>query len=219
MCVAKEQLKRQLVDYMDHPYAREHIRSIQIADAYLEFICEILEQKKIPEAIGLKYGCAILLAHLALCIHDELDRKNFVQSEKQLMILMGAYYTSLYYELLCEVNDEDFIYRMAEGIANQSEARMAFAQSNFKDISTFLKQKAEIDFMIFAEVLAEFQLDEAYYAHYKYRFLELSVAKEFHELQSGQLNRPFYPEEFELMYQDRTKQVIQEAVNDFLETK
>lgn len=219
MRVAKERLRMQLEQYMEHPFAKEHVEPIIVEEIYLDFICEILEKKKIPEVIGLKYGCAILLAHLALNIHDELDRRNMRQAEKQLMILIGAYYTSLYYELLCDVKDEAFIYRMAKGIASQSEARMQFVQESFEGVSSFLKQKAEIDWIIFAEALEEFQLDVSEYTQYKYHFLQLSVAKEFNGLHTGQFIRPFYPEVFENMYPEGIEDVMLKEAEQFLRTK
>lgn len=217
MRVAKEDLKKRLEKYMDHPFAKNHIKSIEIADEYFQLITVILARKKIPYELAIQYGCAILLAHIALTIHDELDRRKMEQTQKQLTILMGAYYSSLYYEILSGVKDSEFIYRLAQGIVKQSETRMKLMHMQMDDMDFFLEKKAEADWIIFSEVLAEFQLDEREFQFYKYKFLELSVIREIEACQSGDIIHSFCPDGLQKVYKGNLNQTLVERVKNFLE--
>ena len=217
MYMAKEDLKKHMQFYMKHPFAKEYIKPIEIEDVYYEFITAVLAKKNVPYQTALQYGTAVLLAYTALRIHDELDYQKMDQNEKQLTILIGAYYTSLYYENLSQMKDTAFIRCLAKGIAKQSETRMQHTQIHFTDVDAFLRKKADADWIIFQEVLDELQLDEHPYLYFKYKFLELSVKKAVKAKQSGAHAYSFYPNSLDDVYQEMTNQILVDRVESFLE--
>ena len=70
MYMAKEDLKKHMQFYMEHPFAKEYIKPIEIEDVYYEFITAVLAKKNVPYQTALQYGTDVVLAYTALSIHD-----------------------------------------------------------------------------------------------------------------------------------------------------
>lgn len=71
------------------------------------------------------YIVVIMLIDIALKTHDLINNENYEkQTDKQLTVLVGDYYSGMYYYLLSQIEDINMIKRLAANIKKINEEKM-----------------------------------------------------------------------------------------------
>ncbi|WP_382395537.1 heptaprenyl diphosphate synthase component 1 [Lentibacillus juripiscarius] len=108
----------------------KHVQIPYLNDDKLYILISILNNTPLPDAKKKNYIIATMLVQMALDIHDGVPETNECQQHddeeksKQLSVLAGDYYSSLYYLLLSEVEEIELIGVLAAAIKEINETKM-----------------------------------------------------------------------------------------------
>ncbi|MFP3441244.1 heptaprenyl diphosphate synthase component 1, partial [Pantoea sp. SIMBA_133] len=80
-------------------------------------------------------------------IDNEGDRKN-----RQLTVLAGDYFSSMYYHLLSKWEDNELIRTLSEAIQEINEAKMSFYQTEYSTIEPVFDNLKEIESILVRKV-------------------------------------------------------------------
>lgn len=111
-----KQLKELLVAKLNHSFIKDIIPKPLIDEdklAIVYFLCSDNNQTKVDSN---KKMISIMLMQIALDTHERIPNKNGLSLnlvEKQMTVLIGDYYSSLYYYLLAEINEIDLVQKIA----------------------------------------------------------------------------------------------------------
>jgi len=140
-----KQIKEMFYQRIKHPYITKFLDEPVLDEDRLFFLYTLLEEKRIPKKSLSDYIITTLLVQAALDTHETVSTSTLssdkVKKERQLTVLAGDYYSSLYYYLLAKVNDISMIRLLASSIQEINEAKMSF----YKDPSrTFLQSIEDV---------------------------------------------------------------------------
>ncbi|MGP4041342.1 heptaprenyl diphosphate synthase component 1 [Gracilibacillus sp. D59] len=95
-----------------------------------------------------------MLVQIALNTHDKInfDFKEGNIRKQQLTVLAGDYYSGIYYHLLANHNNLQFIRLLADGINEITQAKMAFYYTDFNDLDSFLIEYKVIESKLIEKV-------------------------------------------------------------------
>lgn len=139
--ITRNQSYRELLDEkLKYGYIHKHIQQPLIDEAkwgLLQFLVE--QDRSLTPMQRERYIITTMLVQIALDTHDLVPIKKVAETEqetlsKQLQVLSGDYYSGLYYFLLSEVGEIEFIQTLANAIREINELKMALY---YKDSPTF----------------------------------------------------------------------------------
>ncbi|GAB3066012.1 heptaprenyl diphosphate synthase component 1 [Virgibacillus ainsalahensis] len=117
-------------DKIHHTYLDRFIQKPIIDEEKLKLLAAIINNTALSERQKERYILTTMLAQIALDTHDlvpesnELDKNNGQNVPIQLNVLAGDYYSGLYYLLLSEIDDFEFIHILASAIKEVNEYKM-----------------------------------------------------------------------------------------------
>src|SRR5690625_588053 len=109
------QLEQEIEDKLSYHFLDENIMIDKINKSKLKSLTFVMRQSNFPKHIQDKYIIAITLVEIASEIHEQIKENDEIKDDhqdsltKQLTVLGGDYYSSLYYMLLAELEDIKFI--------------------------------------------------------------------------------------------------------------
>lgn len=115
-------------------YVYQYIEPPQIDEDKLLFLCSIadrLSKQKTRECV-----LSAMLVQIALDIHDRVAHLDQLANHgrdktKQLTVLAGDYYSSVYYKRLANIEEIGLIRHLADGIKEINEQKMYFFYTNY----------------------------------------------------------------------------------------
>jgi heptaprenyl diphosphate synthase len=127
-----QQLKHELYERIHHPYLKKNIGTPYVdEDKLLVFDTMLTETDCSPNKRKL-YIIAVMLVQIALDTHDTVSlkkpRDGQYKTNRQLTVLAGDYFSSLYYHLLAEDNEVHVIQLLSLAIQEINENKMALYQ-------------------------------------------------------------------------------------------
>lgn len=140
------ELKDKIHQALYHPYIFKHIELPVIDDDKLLLLCSLTTETN--KAIRRETILNTMLVQIALDIHDRvmlIDLTSNNHKARQLTVLAGDYYSSLYYERLTAINQQKLVRSLADGIRKVNELKTKFLYSKNIEISELLLIQSKIE--------------------------------------------------------------------------
>ena len=178
------QLNREIKKIISHSILMQFIDQPNINEDMIAILVKILRDANVDQKLVPHYIVAIMLMQIALNTHEEVSNTEETENaaqlrHRQLSILAGDYYSSMYYHILAKTEDIEFITIMSKGVQEINEAKVHLYMDKEADedslvmylcgIETILvKKTAEyfhfteqrdlfIDFLLYKRLLAELE--------------------------------------------------------------
>ncbi|WP_430482308.1 heptaprenyl diphosphate synthase component 1 [Rossellomorea marisflavi] len=121
-----------LKEYIDHPYIdRDRIHFLLLPFAEADGDISLEEVQWISTA---------MLLQIALDTHEKVTNSEFDPlKERQLTVLAGVYFSSLYYKILAETDEVDLIAILAKAIKEVNESKISIYKGDHADITALMK--------------------------------------------------------------------------------
>lgn len=146
-----ERLKDMVENKVTYSFIDKHIQKPQINLHKLSILALIMKESSLPINIQNQYIVATMLVHVALDTHEQIPENNDVEEDeikrlsKQLSVLGGDYYSSLYYLMLSETKDIQFIQTLASAIKDVNEAKMDLYFLTSSTLDDYIKLTKKIE--------------------------------------------------------------------------
>ncbi|MBE4910290.1 heptaprenyl diphosphate synthase component 1 [Bacillus luteolus] len=157
------ELKELIQTRISYPFINKYIETPIIDEDRLILLYLIFDDLQLPSREVERYTITSMLVQMALDTHETVS--NSVPQEKsdrltsrQLTVLAGDYYSSLYYYLLADIDDINFIRILAEAIKDINENKIIFYQSDAKQFETFIHTVELIECAVFRKITGFFQI-------------------------------------------------------------
>ncbi|MDQ0257483.1 heptaprenyl diphosphate synthase [Evansella vedderi] len=122
--------------YVKHPYLQKYLEDPPVDHDQATFLYLMLKDKELDITYIRQCIITTILVQAALDTHESVSIKNLVndslKKKRQLTVLAGDYYSSLYYYVLSKVNDIALIRVLAQSIKDINESKMNVYQNNHK---------------------------------------------------------------------------------------
>lgn len=133
-----KQIKEKFYQRIKHPYIKKFLEDPELDDDRLYILFTMLEERKVSKENISDYIITTLLVQAALDTHETVSTSHLSSEEgkkqRQLTVLAGDYYSSLYYFLLAKISDISMIRILANSIQEVNESKMNFYKKNHQDI-------------------------------------------------------------------------------------
>ncbi|MEN2766176.1 heptaprenyl diphosphate synthase component 1 [Ornithinibacillus xuwenensis] len=223
-----QQLKVLIEDRIHHTFLLEHIQKPAINEYKLFFLNNILNKTSLAPNIKEQYIISTMLVQIALDIHQKIpdygvEENIAIETDSQLSILAGDYYSGLYYLLLSEIEEHQFITVLATAIKDINELKMRLYYLEDESIEVYFKLIKQIDSILIKYVAEFFQMtnevpviEELLLASYLIEQETLTIAEDITMLQEIQINKTKgvideLPEGFALFKQE-TAQLLESLI-------
>ncbi|RYG73612.1 hypothetical protein EU245_05795 [Lentibacillus lipolyticus] len=123
-------VKAMISEKIHNSLIEQYVQIPYLNDDKLYMLISILNNTSLPDTKRKNYTVATMLVQMALDIHDAVPEANEYQQtdneekSKQLSVLAGDYYSSLYYLLLSEVEEIELVGVLASAIKEINEIKM-----------------------------------------------------------------------------------------------
>jgi len=151
-------LKEDIEKAIYHPYLFQHIQPPAIDDEKLLLLCSITNET--DKTIRKEQIISAILVQIAIDIHERILYIDLItkdHKERQLTVLAGDYFSSLYYERLTAINSQELIRLLADGIREINELKTVFLYG--KNIS--LSELMNIQMKIESNLIDQFSIGTA----------------------------------------------------------
>lgn len=146
-------LKEKVSEKIAHSYIKKHIKNPIIDDDKLFVLNEIYKNSSMSRSQKQDYIVIIMLIEIALKTHDLVDDNNYKnETDKQLTVLVGDYYSGMYYYLLSILEDINMIKQLAASIKKINEEKMILHYSDNKTENEIYKSLLISETYLFTEV-------------------------------------------------------------------
>mgnify|MGYP001943678416 CR=1 FL=1 len=136
-------------------YIEKYIQKPFIDDNKLSMLNYIYKDVDIPENLKRRYITTIMLVQIALDTHELIpsdDQFGMSETEKQLSVLAGDYYSGLYYLLLSEIDDIEMIRILATAIQQINEQKMKLFYGDVDSLEELMSTMKNIESLLFVQV-------------------------------------------------------------------
>lgn len=157
-----KQIKEMFYQRIKHPYITKFLTEPVLDEDRLFLLYTLLEGKKLPKKNLNDYIITTLLVQAALDTHETVSTSSVssdkVKKERQLTVLAGDYYSSLYYYLLAKVSDIPMIRLLAESIQEVNESKMSFYKDPTRSLSQLIDDVKIIESSLIQKIAEHFNL-------------------------------------------------------------
>lgn len=156
-------IKSQIELKVLQPYLLRYIDTPVIDEDKLILIISILNQLDLSRDEVENYALTTMLIQIALDTHEHVTNKVTVESEHleqtnlQLTVLAGDYYSGLYYKLLADSNDISMIRSLAEGIKEINEHKIFVYYKDLDGIEKLMDSIKTIESSLVSKLSEYFQ--------------------------------------------------------------
>ena len=157
------ELKELIETRISYPFINKYIEMPKIDEDRLILLYLIFNDLQLSSNEVEQYTITSMLVQMALDTHETVSNsipqeKADVLKYRQLTVLAGDYYSSLYYYLLAEIDDINFIRILAEAIKDINENKIIFYQKDANQLDKFIHTVELIECSVFRKVTEFFQL-------------------------------------------------------------
>ncbi|GAA0444235.1 hypothetical protein GCM10008983_22010 [Lentibacillus halophilus] len=152
-------LKELIRDKIHNPLIAKYVQVPYLNDDKLYILTTILNNTLLSDETKKNYILATMLVQTALDIHDTVPETNerphteCEEKSKQLSVLAGDYYSSLYYLLLSETEDIGLISVLAAAINEINETKMQlYYERNHESFNLVLQRIKKLDSLLITRV-------------------------------------------------------------------
>lgn len=137
-------MKQHIVNKISHPYLQRFIQNPIIDEDKLLLIISMLDQHGLTKLEMEDFVVTTMLIQIALDTHECVTNSS-INSEKetllksrQLTVLGGIYYSSLYYKILAKSSNLSLIRVLSEGIKEINEHKIQFYHKDSHEIEDLM---------------------------------------------------------------------------------
>lgn len=145
-------------DKIRNEYLEQFIQKPRISEEKLRILAFIVNNTNLTPVKKEKYIITAMMVQIALDTHEVVpisnkrDETKQERLSKQLRILAGDYYSSLYYFVLSEIADFKFIQILATAIKNINENKMKLYYNEVDSFEELINLTRQIDTMLLLHV-------------------------------------------------------------------
>lgn len=139
-------LKDDIEKAIYHPYLFQHIQPPTIDEEKLLLLCSITKEK--DKKIRKEQIISTVFVQSAIDIHERILYIDLITNnhkERQLTVLAGDYLSSLYYERLTAIHNQELIRLLADGIREINELKTMFLYGKNIPLSELLTIQMKIE--------------------------------------------------------------------------
>lgn len=145
-----------LLDYIDRPVINDDMIAVMV---------KILRDAKVDKTYMSYYIVSVMLMQIALDTHEEVSNTEESESpaklrKRQLSILAGDYYSSMYYHILAKTKDIEFINLISRGVQEVNEAKVRLYMDKGADIDTLIMYLKQIETTLVEKTAEHFNVTE-----------------------------------------------------------
>ncbi|MFS0781379.1 heptaprenyl diphosphate synthase component 1 [Bacillus sp. 1P06AnD] len=139
-----KELRDYILSKAYHPYLRRYLNEPFIDEQKILLLLLILDGLKLSSEEKKQYICATLLVQSALDVHNDVTSFEGQAEEdalklRQLTVLAADYYSGLYYSILSDMENNDLIQSLSEGIMDINEKKIVLYEKHYTDVSSLLE--------------------------------------------------------------------------------
>jgi heptaprenyl diphosphate synthase len=157
------QLNSEIKNIINHSFVLKYIDQPAINDDMIAVMVKIMRNANVDQKLIPYYIVSVILMQIALETHETVSNSEEGESpvqlrQRQLSILAGDYYSSMYYHILAKTKDIEFISLMSKGIQEINEAKVRLYLDKDADIDQLVTYLCKIE-TILVEKTAEYFAD------------------------------------------------------------
>lgn len=157
------QLNSEIKNIINHSFVLKYIDQPAINDDMIAVMVKIMRNANVDQKLMPNYIVSVMLMQIALETHETVSNSEEGESpaqlrHRQLSILAGDYYSSMYYHILAKTKDIEFINLMSKGIQEINEAKVRLYLDKDADIDKLVTYLGKIE-TILVEKTAEYFAD------------------------------------------------------------
>lgn len=159
------ELMNKLEEIMQQPYVEKYINKPLMDEDKVRFLTEIYQRIELKEQDKTQLMLTIMLVQSALDTHELIPADNdseMSETEKQLSVLAGDYYSGLYYYLLSKNNNIELIQLLAEAIKEINEDKMNLYYNDARDFNEFIHLMMRIDTALLTNTARYFHIEPVF---------------------------------------------------------
>lgn len=157
-----QRLKQHTLLLMQHSYVERYIQPPVFSESKVFITYCLLRELELDEAVEAEYFSSILLIQSALDRHDDILEKHISDNKKnrQLVVLSGDYFSSLYYLLLARCENLDLISQLSSAVQriNEHKANLHKQDKLLNGSVEYLKNVQRIESLLFTKAAESFGL-------------------------------------------------------------
>lgn len=157
------ELKHIIEKKISHSYIEKYIQKPFIDNDKVLILNYLYNDLQMSLQKKQQYIATVILVQIALDTHElvpvnELDEMS--QTEKQLFVLAGDYYSGLYYLFLSELEDVEMVRVLATAIKNINEHKMKLFYENIQSLEDLLHTIEYVETILFVQVAKFLEADQ-----------------------------------------------------------
>ncbi|WNB93719.1 heptaprenyl diphosphate synthase component 1 [Bacillus sp. NEB1478] len=171
-----QRLKQHTLLLMQHSYVSEYIPLPALNEAKVFITYCLLQELEMEEAVETEIFSSILMIQSALDRHEEILNQEVISNKKkrQLVVLSGDYFSSLYYLLLSRCENLQLISYLSQAVQKINEHKTMLHNQNSKQHSglEFIEIVGQIESLLYTKAAESLGLQK--YIPFIERYLLLS---------------------------------------------
>ena len=157
------ELKLCIKNKLQHTYVDRFVKKPFIDEDKLEILQYVYNDIQLPRQMKQQHMTSIMLVQIALDTHEKIPNQHqewvMNETEKQLSVLAGDYYSGLYYLLLSEIEEINMIQVIATAIRKMNENKMVLFYEEVHSIDELLYLIRDIESNLFTEIASYLRTD------------------------------------------------------------
>ncbi|MFC0188535.1 heptaprenyl diphosphate synthase component 1 [Fictibacillus aquaticus] len=163
---------------MEHDYSGRFVAPPEIDAAKALALYSVLGDAPLPAELADEYFAAVMLIQAALDMHDSvMEARDDERKGRQLSVLSGDYYSSMYYLILSQCEDITLIRHLSVAIQQINENKTLIHMKESSDPEIYIQAIRQKESLLAAETARRFGKEELVPFLEDYLFLA-AVAKD-----------------------------------------
>jgi heptaprenyl diphosphate synthase len=160
-----QQLKLQIEETVYHSFLLKHIEKPKIDEYKLYFLHYILDETKIAPNVRDQLIITTMLVQIALDIHENIPDDTgidnlSIEMDSQLSILAGDYFSGLYYSILANIDEREYITLLATAIKQINELKMKLYYMDSDSVEDYLETQKKIQSLLIKYIAEHMQVNQ-----------------------------------------------------------
>lgn len=175
---------------MKQPFVEKHINQPFIDEDKLQLSYYLFHDETKTWKSVEKYIIATILIQIAIDIHERIPSEHdnpIAEIEKQLSVLVGDYYSGMYYYILSELEDIDMIRIVAQSVKDINEQKMNIYYHHVDSAEQFIHALTIIESAFFTQLVSSRSDNELIQVIETFLLLG-RIQKEMKQIASGQFS-------------------------------
>jgi heptaprenyl diphosphate synthase len=135
---------------VSHPQLEKYLGKPPVPIYFVRFLFQLLSELKLPPKRVETYCIAATCLHMGLMIHERISLKKETElsqiRKRQLTVLAGDFYSSLFYRFLAEAGEIEGIQCLSKCTSEINEQKLLYSEENMEQLVSTRIWKALADF-------------------------------------------------------------------------